>query len=226
MNFFNNIKVSLKLSIMILVALLSLGAVGGIGYYYLQQAGVQMATMYQERFVPNDQITGSFAEVRAIDSYVLELMLATDRNRNQELIQAVNKSMEKINQDLAAVEKLPLDAKSKALMVQIKESQQKYRAARSEVIELAAQNKNAEAYGLYVSKAAPLSARYVADMEKLSNYYTELGARMNDDSQTAAATAQMIMGGDPCGGRLAAACHRGSYCQSNYTTVAVDGINL
>lgn len=194
MNFFDNIKVSLKLSIVILVALLSLGAVGGIGYYYLHQASVQMAIMYRERFVPNDQIAGSFAKVRATDGYMLELMLTTDGSRNQELRNAVNENMEKINQDLAAVEKLPLDTKARALMSQIRESQQKYRAIRSEVIELAAQNKNAEAYALYVSKAAPLSAKYVADMAELSNYYTELGARMNDDSQAAAATARMIMG--------------------------------
>ena len=195
MNFFNNMKISLKLSILVLVALLSLSAVGGIGYYYLQQASNQISAMYSERFVPNDQITGSFAEVRAIDGCVLELMLTTDGTKNRELKNAINKSMDKINHDLAAVEKLPLDAKAKAMMAKIKESQQKYRAARNEVVELAAQNKNVEAYNLYASKAAPLSAAYLADMEALSDYYTELGAQMNHDSQAAAATARGMMAG-------------------------------
>ena len=192
MSFFNNMKVGKKLGVLIFVAFLALAVVGSVGYYYLQQANKQMTIMYQERFVPNDQITGVLANIRANNSFVLELMLTTDVKKNQELKQALSDGGEQTNQALAAVEKLPLDAKTTELLAKIKESQQKYRSARIAVIELAMQNKNAEAYALYSTQLAPLSNAYMDNVEKLSNYYTELGKQMNDDSQAAAATANRI----------------------------------
>lgn len=192
MNFFNNLKVSIKLGILLVVAFFSIGVVGSIGYYYLQQSNTQMTVMYRERFVPNDQITGSLAAVQAINSYVLELMLTTDVKRNQELMQAINERMEIISKNLAAVEKLPLDSKTAQLLAKVKESRQNYLAVRTTICELAAQNKNAEAYALYSAKGISLSAAYVADMREISNHYTKLAEQMNLDNQAEAAQATRI----------------------------------
>jgi methyl-accepting chemotaxis protein len=192
MGFFNNMKVSMKLGVLILVAFISLGVVGSVGYYYLQQANTQMTIMYQERFVPNDDITSAYADVRAGNGFILELMLTSDEKKNQELKQAIDDVSGKNSQRLAAIEKLPLDAKARDMLAKIKESQAKYRSARTAVIELAMQNKNAEAYALYSTQLAPLTDAYIANVRKLSDYYTELGKQMNDDSQAAAATATRI----------------------------------
>ncbi len=192
MNFFNNMKVSMKLGILIIVAFISLGVVGSVGYYYLQQASTQITILYRERFVPNDEITGMLADAQANNSAVLELMLTTDVKKNQELRQAISDRGEKTNKTLASVEKLPLDAKAADLLAKIKESRQKYASARTAVIELSMQNKNAEAYALYSTQVAPLSNAYIGNARKLSDYYTELGKQMNEDSQAAAATANRI----------------------------------
>ncbi len=192
MSFFNNMKVSLKLGVLILVAFLSLGTVGGIGYYYLQEATAQLTVMYRERLVPNDRITGSFTEVRAINSSILELMLTTDARKNQELKQAINDHMGKIDQNLAVVEKLPLDTKAAEMLVKIQASKEKHRAARTEVIELAAQNKNVEAYALYSTKLAPMTTAYITDMKELSDYYTKLAEEMNTENRAAAAKATQL----------------------------------
>lgn len=192
MSFFTNMKVSMKLGILIIVAFISLGVVGSVGYYYLQQASTQMTILYRERFVPNDEITVMLANVQANNSAVLELMLTTDGKKNQELKQAISDRGTKTDNTLAVVEKLPLDAKAADLLAKIKESRQKYNSARTAVIELSMQNKNAEAYTLYSTQVAPLSNAYIGNARKLSDYYTELGKQMNDDSQAAAATANRI----------------------------------
>ena len=106
MSIFNNLKMSAKLGILIAVAFLSAGLVGGVGYYYLQQADDRMGVMYHERFIPNDKVTGAYGEVRAVNSYLLELMLTTDAIRNQELKQAIDASAAITTKDLGEVEKL------------------------------------------------------------------------------------------------------------------------
>ena len=192
MDFFKNMKVSLKLGVLILVAFLSLGAVGFTGYYYLQESSTQITFMYRERFVPNQQIKESLADINSINSFMLELMLTTDVRKKQELKQEINDHMQEVNQHLAAVEKLALDAKATVLLAKIKESQQKYRAARTEVIELATQNKNAEAYALYSSKVTPLCTVYSNNLKELSDYYNKIAEQMNANNQAAAAKATQI----------------------------------
>ena len=192
MNFFNNLKVSLKLGALILVAFLLLVIVGGSGYYYLQKTNLMLNVMYRERLVPNNQITRAFAEVNADNSYVLELMLSNDEQNSQLLITLLNDSAKKIDQSLAAVENLPLDTKAKDMLIKIKDSQQQCRAVSKTVIDLVAQNKKAEAYALYSSKFKPLFIAYIASTDELSNYYSELGEKMNADSQAAASKASHL----------------------------------
>jgi methyl-accepting chemotaxis protein len=192
MHFLNNLKVSVKLGVLILIAFFSLTAVGVTGYSYLQTAGQRMTVMYQERFVPNDLITGSLAEVHAVNSQVLELMLTTDVQRNQELKQGIDKRVDRINQNLAAVEKLPLDAKAAELLAKIKETRQRYIAIRLAISELAVQNKNAEAYALYSSQGTALTTEYIANMRELSNYYTKVSEQMNLENEAANAKATQI----------------------------------
>lgn len=195
MNFLNNIKVNTKLSVLVIIASISLFVIGGVGYYYLQQANTQMTIMYEERFVPNDEIGDILSNIRANNSFILEMMLTKDEKKNQELKQAVTDGREKINKTLVDMEKLPMNSKATELMKKIKESQQKYRPEITTVIELASQNKNVEAYTLYSTQLTPLINGYVDNVKKLSDYYTELGKRMDTDSKQAARHAtQMTMG--------------------------------
>lgn len=192
MKFFSDLKVSMKLGVLILIALLSLGAVGYTGYSYLRDANKLMAVMYQERFIPNDIITGTFAEIQANNTFLLELMLATDVKRNQELKQAIYERRDIIDKNMAIVEKMPLDAKAEAILDKIQESRQKYVTARQTVGDLAMQNKNAEAYALFSTELAPLSNAYIANMRELSNYYTELADKMNSENNAAFEKATQI----------------------------------
>ena len=80
------------MSILILVAFLSLGVVGWLGYYDLQKTNDSLNLMYRERFVPNDLVTRSLAGVKAINGCVLELMLTTDEKKNQALVSKIEKS--------------------------------------------------------------------------------------------------------------------------------------
>jgi methyl-accepting chemotaxis protein len=193
MSFFNNIKVSLKLGILILVAFLSLGAVGLTGYYNIQAASTMMNTIYAERLVPVRLITESRSYVNAIDGAVLELMLTTDVKQNQQLKNFIDDRVKKNNDNMVIIEKLHFDAKATELFDKIKVLQQKNRAIRTQVMELSVQNKNTEAYALYVNSLNPVTTEYTDNLRDLAEYFSKLSEQMNLDNQAASAKASQIM---------------------------------
>ena len=193
MSFFTNLKVSVKLGILILAALLSLVLVGCTGYYYLQESSKAMNTMYTERLVPIELLNQSATGVRTINGAVLEIMLTTDVNKNRELKNSIEQTMTKVGENLTAVEKLPLDTKAADLLAKITASRQQYHAARAEVTDLAMQNKNAEAFALYVAKVEPITREYNSNLLNLINYYDLLSKEMNLSNQASAAWATRIM---------------------------------
>ncbi|WP_371375212.1 methyl-accepting chemotaxis protein [Sporomusa aerivorans] len=195
MSFFNNLKVSLKLSALLLIALLSIGVISYTGYFYLQRANSQFQIMYDERLVPVKFLSEARTYARTMNGAILELMLTKDEKRNQELKTVIEDSTVKVNNILAVIEKQPLDQKSKELLATVKESQQKYYVARSAVVELAIQNKNAEAYSLYVGNVDPLTTKYIDGLVNFGEYYIKLSEQMNSDNKAAEAdTVQIMLG--------------------------------
>ena len=178
----DDLKVGAKISLIIVVAFISLGVIGFVGYYNLQQASKDVHTLYVERLVPVQLASESRAYVNRMNASILELMLATDAKKNQDLKKIIDDRKIKINNDLTAVEKLPLDQKAKDLLAKTKASQQKYLAASEQVIELGSQNRNAEAYALYVKEVDSLSTVYTDDLRDLANYYVELSKKMDAEA--------------------------------------------
>ncbi len=185
----NNLKVSLKLGLLIGIALLALCLIGGGGYYHLRQAGEKMNVMYEERLVPIRLSAEVASWVREINNAVLELMLTTDDAKNQELLKVVTDRMEKINNNIALIEKTHLDTEALKLLAKVKSSQGEYRSARTQVIDLAMQNKNQEAYVLYCAEVAPLTTSYIGNLRDFAVYYTQLSEKMNGDNRLAMADA-------------------------------------
>lgn len=182
MNWFSNAKMVYKLSVLILIALVALCAVGYTGYYYLHQANIAMDNLYDNRLIPVKLLNESRSNANAIDGAVLELMLATDAKKNQELTNEIADRVKKNNENLATVEKLPLDAKATELLGKVKAAQQNNRAAQNQVLDLAKQNKNAEAYALYVNKLSPLSTEYMDNLRNLADYFIKLSEQANAEN--------------------------------------------
>ena len=195
MKILDNMKVGTKLGILILAAFIAMGSMGGIGYYYLEKTNRSMDIMYTERLVPVDLLSDSRANVRVINVAVLDLMLTADANKKQADRAIIETRVDKNNKNLAAIEKLPLDAKAKAQLAKVKDSLQKYRSARAEVLELAMQNKNAEAYALYTRNVEPLANETAENMRGFAAYYREISNELEDDTEADKKKAVMMMGG-------------------------------
>ena len=182
MNWFANVKMAYKLSMLSIIALVALCTVGYTGYYYLGQADKALNTIYDERLMPVKLLTESRSHANRINGAVLELMLTTDVKRNQELKDTIDDRVKKNNENLALVEKIPLDPKAAALFAKVKMAQQENRAVRNQIVELAMQNKNAEAYALYTSKLSQTSTVYTDNLRDLADYFTKLSEQANAEN--------------------------------------------
>jgi len=192
MSFLNNIKVGFKIGILVFIALVVVASVGGIGYWYLQKSNVGMSVMYEDRLIPVKLTNEVRASVAMTNSSILELMITTDDKKNQELTKFIDDNSKRSNDIFSRLEKVHLDDKGRAMFTKIQTAKDEYRKERKAVIELAMQNKNKEAYQLYSGKVQPLAAVYIANLQELSEYYSEISEKMKNDNETAASQANMI----------------------------------
>ena len=202
MNLFTNMKVGLKLGVLILIAFVSLGAVGGIGYYYLQHSSQVMNAMYKERLVPITVLSEIRSNANAINGAVLELMLTTNTSKKQELRNFIADRAAKNNEHMAVIEKLHLDEKAQELLAKIKALQQTNRDTRTRIIDFAMKNANSDAYVLYTNSLLPLTNEYTDNLRYMAEYYSNLSDQMNEDTQTAETKAMLIIVGILAGSLL------------------------
>jgi len=193
MKFLNNVRVGTKLGILIFIAFVALAAMAGIGYYELEEANKSLNEMYAENFVPNDLISKTESMVYASNGRVLELMLTTDAQRNQTLLKSIADYDAQTNKNAEEISKIPMGPKGKEIFEKIKVSGQAYRSVRTDVVNLAAQNKNSEAYAVYVAKGIPAAATYVKDFQEWSTHYSKRGETMSKATVVAERKAIMVM---------------------------------
>lgn len=195
MNFLANMKVSMKLGILILVAFVSLSTVGITGYYYLEQASTNINTMYEKRLIPVRLAVEVASFIRTANGNILELMLTTDGARNRELKKSIEDRAEAINKNMEILKQMHFDQKSDELLAKVETAQKKYRAARGPVLDLALQNKNAEAYAQYVANMDSATTAYVMSMRDYTLYIQALSEKMNVNIQAAEARAIQLLTG-------------------------------
>jgi len=179
MNLLNNMKMSLKLSILIAIALLSMSIIGYTGYYYLQQSNKDMNEMYTENLIPVTLIEENRAHVNGATVALFEMMITTDDNKKKALEKEISDRVKAFNANIAEFEKTDLDTKEKEKLAGLKTSLQKFRDVRAKVIELAIQNKNTEAYALYLATGAPLAKELNDKCIDLSKYEVETAQKNN-----------------------------------------------
>ena len=109
----------------------------------------------------------------------------------------MNKSIadfeEQIGKNAAAIAKIPMGPKEKELFEKVKASGQVYRNVRTDVVNLAMQNKNAEAYALYVAKGIPAAGAYVKDFQEWSTHYSKRAEKVSMATAAAEQTAVIVM---------------------------------
>jgi len=183
MSWLNNLKVAQKLALLISVLLIAVICVGGTGYYFLSKTNDALNTMYSEKLMAVELLSDNRAHARRIEADTLALMLTTDEKENKTLSEDIAQRAKKFDENLKKFESLPLDDATKIKLKDIKDDLQKYRDVRPKVLELAMQNKNAEAYALYDQQGKALMAEFTDGLRNLSEEVNKSADAMNKKNQ-------------------------------------------
>lgn len=182
MNFIENIKVSFKLGILLFTSIFFMAIIGYTGYHYLSKSDANMNSMYTERLIPVKIVNECATNVRGSLGSIMELMVTKDEKKTEQLQKDIDKRSALIKKALTDIEKVTLDPQGKELIANVQAAFEKQSQARNEVVQLAKNNKDAEAYALYINQVEPLTKTLTGSLRILMDYYTDLSEKMNTDN--------------------------------------------
>ncbi|MBP2633114.1 MAG: methyl-accepting chemotaxis protein [Firmicutes bacterium] len=192
MNWLNNLKVGQKLVLLIVVFIIGLVGVGCTGFYYLNKTSNAMETMYSEKLMAVELASENRIHARRVESDIFAIMLTTDEKENQKLLTEINQRVKLFDENLTKYENLPLENVEKENIKVLRDNLSKYREARKKILDLAMQNKNAEAYQLYIKEAVPVAEKFTLNLRDMTEHAKKSAQDMNVQSKKSIADAIMI----------------------------------
>ena len=192
MNWLNNLKVAKKLMLLTAVLMVALVCVGGVGYYFLNKTNDSLSQMYNEKIIALELINDNRVLARRVEANLFSLMLATNESENKARVEAINANVKTFDENLTKFEKMPIDSQAREEVKEIRAVLGKYRDARNEVIALATQNKNAEAYAVYNQKAKVFADEFIKKFIVLGEETKKSAEDMNKQNQKDFAFANVL----------------------------------
>lgn len=195
MNWLKNAKVKTKLTVLMILSILFTAAAGSTGYYYLTAANATTKSMYQDRLLAIVYLTEAQSEYNDNCADRFEFMITTDPARNRQLSDQIKTQTETISANIGKYGATKLDPDEVTNLTKLKETWSNAQQVADEVDALSSQNKNAEAYALYLSKLEPLNGQIAATLDTLVKYNEDVAAKNNEANQAKATKAGfMVLG--------------------------------
>jgi methyl-accepting chemotaxis protein len=193
MKMLNKLSVAKKINLLIAISAIFMFIVAFTGYYFLNQSEIMANKLYHEGLIPVELINDNRAQQTGLRSDLLELMLTTDPAKNIALSEDIKKRVAQYNENWDVLKKATLNDYEKKAFAEVEELTKKYRDSREVVIALALQNKNAEAYAVFVKETGPLAEAANHKMLEISKYEVENAQVINKDIGTAAGKAYLML---------------------------------
>ena len=120
------------------------------------------------------------------------LMITTDEKENKALFEDISSRAKMFDENLSKFEQLSLSEREKENVRKIREDLGKYRNVRSQVLDLAMKNKNAEAYDLYIKDGRTLSDQFTSELKILADETAKSAEEMQVKNRQDFAFANML----------------------------------
>lgn len=189
-----NLSIRGKMMALIASAVVFLAAIAGTGFYYTSEMADKSDEMYSQALLPIEYISQIRTDNRAIDSFVMEMMLTTDQDRNEELMANIEERrtqmLENIDNFEAAYVQNP---ETTALYGQLSESMTAFLDDLEEVLALAGANENDAAYELYRTTIEAEREVLVNSAQELMAGTTTFADSLNEGNQEDNRTANTML---------------------------------
>lgn len=168
LKWFNDLRVGQKLALLTVALMVFLLFIWSTGYYFLNKSN-SAVVMHDEKVVALELISDCSLDAKKIESNIFAIMLAANPAENKILLDSIKDNAQKFDGNLTKFEQMNQNDKTIQAVKDIRAVLTQYREAIAKVFELANQNRNAEAYNLYVKEAKPLADDFMGKLANLSS---------------------------------------------------------
>ncbi|WP_374963938.1 methyl-accepting chemotaxis protein [Lysinibacillus sp. RS5] len=163
------------------------------GFYYINDMAKKSSEMYDESLLPIEYISQLRSNFSDVDSYILELMITKDANRNTELLANISKSGESIRDLLIKFEDSYTGKEDeKELLESLNSNLDGYFSTMTNIINLANKNQNEEAYSAYTKASDDLIKKVETDTDKLIALCVDDADQLNKINEQNQSTTMLI----------------------------------
>ncbi|MFJ8457588.1 methyl-accepting chemotaxis protein [Lysinibacillus xylanilyticus] len=188
-----NLSIRKKILTLITSAVAFLLIISFDGFYYINDMAKKSSEMYDESLLPIQYISHLRSDFSDVDSYILELMITTDANRNTELQANISKSGESIRDLIIKFEDSYTGKEDeKKLLESLKSNLDGYFSTMTNIINLANKNQNEEAYSAYTKASDNLIEKVETDTDKLLALCADDADQLNKINEQNQSTTMLI----------------------------------
>ncbi|WP_075642307.1 methyl-accepting chemotaxis protein [Exiguobacterium indicum] len=189
-----HMSVRRKIQVLIATAIISMLLIAGAGLYFLNQMSNASRTMYQENLIPIQEVAQIRIDTRALDSFLVEMILTKDETRIGELQADIDTRQAQIRSSLNKVEDTGrFTAQSKKQLEDLKDNVLAYDNGMSLVQDAATRNENEEAYKAYSESLEQVRDNVASSAKSLMASMTRQAKDLNAQNQSEKQTAFYLM---------------------------------
>ena len=194
MGLLNNIKVFGKIMILVVIAAIGMAAIGYKGYSTIIQSKDGMAVIYNQSLQQVQEIGETKYLMRDMQSRAILAMVATTKERHDDLRNDANEIQKNFEKHWALYEKAsegqPGAAEKSA---GVRKAWKSFYDTMSDIMKLCADGKLADAQKLYSSKGGQITMDLRKPLEALQKEAQETAKAIDEETESNAATAATMM---------------------------------
>ena len=160
MSWFRNVKTFGKIFLLVALSLFFTTLVGFLGYRTARTAEENIQRLYADAMLP--ALAAKEARTQNIESErnLLALLLTTDNAENDRRLEQMKQADALVHENETFLAGSALDEAAERFLKGAREAGKAYQTARQGVVDLAMQNKNDEAYALFLAEVLPQARSY------------------------------------------------------------------
>ncbi|SHN56433.1 methyl-accepting chemotaxis protein [Desulfitobacterium chlororespirans] len=192
---FRNLKTATKLNSLTMFMAVFLGLVGLVGIYSAHNLAASVENMYQNNLLPVKWVNGARGQTRAVEALTLEVFMAQDQIKQQEILQEMEERVAEVDTLLADYSKADMDAHEREQFTKLMDILQIYRTERNKAIDMATAGNQDEAFRYFSANAASQVDAVNDLLKDLADYNAQLADEEEIKSKATAAMTTKIMVG-------------------------------
>lgn len=182
MHIFHNFKLRSKLLVLNAAAIVFLLLVGTVSFVYVNQMTANSRIMYEESLMKVKSINQVMTNFNRIMNDMLQMMINEKDEENVKLNQHFEETFDANSKLLTSYGDFDLNAEEQAIYDTVLGSRKELRSFEDEVATAALNNRNAEAYQLYLNKLEPKKIETEALYIQLATLAEAAAKQSNEDN--------------------------------------------